>query len=59
VTPGGQRASSRLRQLLNLKDAAHYGFINVSAPELKRSLRQAGQLVAFAEDVSRRGSNDG
>lgn len=43
------------RQLLNLKDAAHYGFISITAPELKRALRQAGQLVEFAESVTRRG----
>lgn len=56
VTPGGRRAASRLRQLLNLKDAAHYGFISITAPELKRALRQASQLVEFAENVTQRGT---
>jgi hypothetical protein len=56
VTPGGKRAASQLRQLLNLKDAAHYGFISVTAAELKRSLRQAKHLVQFAEEVSGRGA---
>jgi hypothetical protein len=55
VTPGGKRAASRLRQLLDLKDTAHYGFISVTGPELKRSLRQASQLVEFAEAVMQRG----
>lgn len=51
ITPGGKEAASQLRQLIDLKDAAHYGFINVSAQQLKRSLRQARSLVEFAEGV--------
>jgi hypothetical protein len=51
ITPGGKRAASQLRQLINIKDAAHYGFINVTTPQLKRSLRQARHLVEFAEEV--------
>jgi hypothetical protein len=54
VTPGGKRAASQLRQLINVKDAAHYGFISVTAPQLKRCLRQAQHLVEFAEEVLRR-----
>jgi hypothetical protein len=54
VTPGGKRAAGHLRQLLNLKDTAHYGFISVTVPELKRSLRQAKRLVEFAETVLQR-----
>jgi hypothetical protein len=54
ITPGGKRAASQLRQLIDIKDAAHYGFINVSASQLKRSLRQAQHLVEFAEEVLRR-----
>jgi hypothetical protein len=45
----GERAATCLHHLIDLKDHAHYGFINVTAPELKRSLRQAKQLVEFAE----------
>ncbi len=54
ITPGGKRAASQLRQLIDVKDTAHYGFINVSTPHLKRSLRQAQHLVEFAEEVLRR-----
>jgi len=54
ITPGGKRAASQLRQLIDIKDTAHYGFISVSAPQLKRSLRQAQHLVEFAEEVLRR-----
>jgi hypothetical protein len=54
ITPDGSRAASDLRQLIALKDTAHYGFINVTAAQLKRSLRQARKLVEFAEDVLRR-----
>lgn len=49
ITPGGKRASGQLRKLITLKDTAHYGFISVTAPQLKQSIRQAQQLVDFAE----------
>jgi hypothetical protein len=54
IAPDGKRAASQLRQLLNLKDTSHYGFISITTSELKRSLRQARQLVEFAEAISRR-----
>lgn len=54
ITPGGRQAASKLRQLLSLKDAAHYGLIAVNPSELKRAIRQGGSLVAFAEDVTSR-----
>lgn len=55
ITPGGKRAASNLRQLITLKDAAQYGFINITAAQLKRCLRQAESLVDFADEVVRRG----
>lgn len=54
ITPGGKRAAGQLRQLIDIKDTAHYGFININVPQLKRSLRQAQRLVEFAEAVLRR-----
>jgi hypothetical protein len=54
ITPGGKSASANLRQLLDLKDTAHYGLITVSSPQLKRTMRQARQLVDFADEVIRR-----
>lgn len=54
INPGGKRAAGQLRQLIDLKDTAHYGFINVTTAELKRSLRQAQRLVEFADAVMRR-----
>jgi len=54
ITPGGKRAASQLRQLIDIKDTAHYGFIDISAAQLKRSLRQARHLVEFAEEILRR-----
>lgn len=54
IRPGGKQAASQLRQLISLKDAAHYGFVNVTTPQLKHSLRQAGRLVEFAETVLQR-----
>lgn len=42
---------AQARQRINIKDTAHYGFISVTAPQLKRSLRQARHLVEFAEEV--------
>jgi hypothetical protein len=54
ITPGGKKAANQLRQLIDIKDAAHYGLISVTAAQLKRSLRQAEHLVRFAEEVLRR-----
>ena len=36
------------------RDAAHYGFISVTTPQLKQSIRQAQQLVEFAENLLQR-----
>lgn len=54
ISPGGKRAARQLRKLITLKDAAHYGFISVTAAQLKQSLRQARQLVEFAEAALQR-----
>ncbi len=54
ITPGGKRAASQLRQLIDIKDTARYGLVSVTAPQLKRSLRQAQHLVEFAGEVLRR-----
>jgi hypothetical protein len=51
IAPGGKRAAGQLRALIDIKDAAHYGFISVSAAQLKRALREAQHLVDFAEQV--------
>lgn len=51
ITPSGKQAAKQLRQLIDIKDTAHYGFINITAAQLKRALRQAEQLVEFAERV--------
>lgn len=53
IKPGGKQAAAQLRQLVDLKDTAHYGFITVTASELKRCLSQARRLVDFAERVVR------
>jgi len=54
VTPGGKHAAKALNRLLSLKDEAHYGLFDVSGQDLKSALRQANDLVDFAEDVVRR-----
>ena len=57
ITPGGKRAAAQLRQLIDVKDAAHYGFISITAAQLKRALRQSHHLVEFAEQVQLRGGS--
>lgn len=47
---GGKKAAADLRELLNLKDKAQYGFMKMSSPELKKVMRRAKQLVAFATE---------
>lgn len=54
VTPGGKHAAKQLRQLIDIKDTAHYGFITITAAQLKRALRQAEHLVDFAEQAQLR-----
>lgn len=51
ITPGGKTAANSLRRLLNLKDEAHYGLFDVSGQDLKTALRQAENMVKFAEKV--------
>lgn len=48
---GGSAAVRQLRDLLNLKDSAHYGFLDVSRTELKQALRRARALLKFADEV--------
>ncbi len=48
---GGKTAARQLRDLIDLKDAAHYGFIDVSRPELRKALRRAQALLKFADEV--------
>ncbi len=54
IQPDGVAASRQLRRLLNAKDTAQYGFINLGAAELRGVMRQANHLLAFAERVSQR-----
>lgn len=51
IEPGGNRAATTLRRLVNLKDDAHYGFFDVSGQDLQAAIRQAARLVDFAEAV--------
>lgn len=48
IVPGGRAAAKDLRRLLDLKDAAQYGVMHVSATELRSALRRARSLVGFA-----------
>ena len=54
VVPGGSRAAQSLNRLLSLKDEAHYGLFDVGGKDLKSALRQASELVRFAEETVRR-----
>lgn len=51
IVPRGRDAAKDLRRLLDLKDAAQYGVIHVSATELRSALRRARTLVLFAADT--------
>lgn len=51
---GGSAAARQLRDLINLKDSAHYGFLDVSRTELKQALRRARALLGFADEVLNR-----
>lgn len=49
VAPGGKQAANSLRRLLNLKDEAHYGLIDMGGQHLRGALRQATDLLEFAD----------
>ncbi|HET8954492.1 MAG TPA: hypothetical protein VFN18_02410 [Solirubrobacterales bacterium] len=51
ITPGGRKAAEDLRELLNLKDKAHYGFLKMNVPEVRKVMRRASSLVEFAAEV--------
>jgi hypothetical protein len=51
IAPGGDDAGKQLARLLGLKDAAQYGFDELSGPMLVAAQRQANGLVGFAEGV--------
>jgi hypothetical protein len=51
VQPGGPEAARHLERLLNFKDAAHYGVINMTSAELRRAFRSAERLTDFAKEV--------
>lgn len=54
IKPGGKKAATSLRRLLGLKDEAHYGLFDVGGQQLKSALRQAHDLVEFAQRILRR-----
>jgi hypothetical protein len=51
ITPEGKKAASDLRELLNLKDKAQYGFLKMSVPEVQKVMRRAKRLVDFGAEV--------
>jgi hypothetical protein len=51
ITPGGKKAAEDLRELLNLKDKAQYGFLAMSVPEVRKVMRRANKLIDFAAEV--------
>jgi len=54
IVPGGRKAAGDLRELLNLKDKAQYGFLRMSVPEVRKVMRRADRLIEFAAEVLRR-----
>lgn len=54
IIPDGKSAAGDLRELLNLKDKAQYGFLKMSVPEVQKVMRRASRLVDFAAEVLRR-----
>lgn len=42
---------AQLRKLIDLKDAAHYGFFDVSPAELRRAMCRARSVLEFANSV--------
>ena len=54
ATPDGRDLANQLGRLLDVKDAAHYGVVVVSATKARSAVRAAAQLVArAAEELER------
>jgi hypothetical protein len=51
VEPTGREAAKSLGRLLDLKDEAHYGLLEIAAKDLKAALRQASTLVKLASEI--------
>jgi HEPN domain-containing protein len=51
IKPGGKEAARDLGALLDLKDKAQYGFLQMSVPEVRKVMRRAGKLVDFASEI--------
>jgi hypothetical protein len=51
IVPGGDEAARDFGRLIGLKDAAQYGFDDITGAMLTAAQRQAGALVEFAADV--------
>lgn len=50
---GGSKAGAALGRLLDVKDTAQYGLINLSGQQLSAAVRRARQLVEFADALLR------
>jgi hypothetical protein len=53
IEPKGRAAAKALRELIDLKDTAHYGVVHITQPKLAAGLRRARQLVDFAASTMR------
>jgi hypothetical protein len=53
IEPLGRNAAKALRELIDLKDTAHYGVVHITRPKLAAALRRARQLVEFATSTVR------
>ena len=53
VEPDGKAAAKALRELLDMKDTAHYGLVHITTPKLTAALRRAEHLVEFAANALR------
>jgi len=51
IAPGGDQAARHFGRLIGIKDAAQYGFDDISGAMLTAAQRQAKALVDFAADV--------
>jgi hypothetical protein len=51
IIPGGDQAAKHFGRLIGLKDAAQYGFDDISGPMLTAAQRHGNALVEFAADV--------
>lgn len=51
ITPSGAEAAKRLKSLLDLKDSANYGMVDISEAKLRKAIRDSAWLLEWSDGM--------